>query len=257
MKLSVVIITRNEEANLPRCLDSVKWADEILVVDSGSVDRTVEIAREFGARVVTIEWVGFGASKQAGVDAAEGEWILSIDADEVVPDSLANEIKLVINKDSKVAGYFLPRLTQFLGRWIKHGGWYPDYVLRLFRRDQGAFDDAVVHESVQVTGPTAELHHALEHYSYPDLDSYFYKLNRYTTLAAEDLNARGRQAGLFKILINPIAKFLKQYCVRGGWLDGTECLILAVLSAGYVMTKYAKLRDLNRRTAQENYEPGA
>jgi glycosyltransferase involved in cell wall biosynthesis len=257
MKLSVVIIARNEEVNLPRCLDSVKWADEIIVVDSGSVDRTVQIAQESGARIVNTEWTGFGPVKQAGVNAAEGEWVLSIDADEVVPEALADEINAMLKKDNETVGYYLPRLTQFLGRWMRHGGWYPDYVLRLFRRDRGGFDGAVVHETVQVSGPTARLRHALKHYSYPDLDSYFDKLNRYTTLAAQDLHRRGRTAGLIKIMINPIAKFLKQYCVRGGWLDGREGLILALLSAGYVMTKYAKLQDLNRRAAEESHERSA
>ena len=255
MKLSVVIIARNEEKNLPRCLDSVKWADEIIVVDSGSVDKTVQIAQEHGARIVKVEWRGFGVSKQAGVDAATGEWILSIDADEVVPDILTDEIKAEIHKsDNETVGYYIPRKTQFLGRWIRHGGWYPDYVLRLFRRDRGGFDSALVHETVQVSGPTVRLKHALEHYSYPDLDSYFNKLNRYTTLAAQDLHRKGCAAGLFKILINPVAKFLKQYCLRGGWLDGLEGLLLALLSAGYVMTKYAKLRDLNRRDVEEGHE---
>lgn len=247
MKLSVVIIARNEEVNLPRCLDSVKWADEIIVVDSGSVDRTVEIAQEYGARIVTVTWNGFGATKQAGVDAAKGEWVFSIDADEVVPAALADDIRSVIQQDHDVSGYYVPRLTQFLGRWIRHGGWYPDYVLRLFRPDRGGFDDAMVHETVHVTGSVGKLTHALQHYSYPDLENYFEKLNRYTTLAAEDLHRRGRKAGWFKITANPVAKFLKQYFLRAGWLDGLEGLVLALLSAGYVMTKYTKLRDLNRR----------
>ncbi len=247
MKLSVVIIARDEEINLPRCLESVKWADELIVVDSGSVDRTVEIAREYGARIVTVTWGGFGMTKQAGVDAAKSEWVLSIDADEVVPDILADDIQSVLQQDSDISGYYIPRLTQFLGRWIRHGGWYPDYVLRLFRPDRGAFDNAMVHETVHVTGSTGRLTHALRHYSYPDLDNYYEKLNRYTTLAAEDLHGRGRKAGWFKITVNPVAKFIKQYLLRAGWLDGLEGLVLALLSAGYVMTKYAKLRDLNRR----------
>jgi glycosyltransferase involved in cell wall biosynthesis len=255
MKLSVVIIAGNEEANLPRCLDAVKWADEIVVVDSGSVDRTVPVAQEYGARVIQIEWAGFGASKQAGVDAARGEWILSVDADEVVPEALADEIKAVLRTNDQVVGYYLPRLTQFLGRWMKHGGWYPDHVLRLFRRDRGGFDGAVVHESVVVNGPTARLQHALRHFCYPDLDSYFEKLTRYTTLAAQDLHEQGRRTSWFKIVVNPVAKFTKQYCLRGGWLDGLEGLVLALLSAGYVMTKYVKLRDLNRRSAGETNEP--
>jgi len=250
IKLSVVIITRNEERNLPRCLTSVEWADEIVVVDSGSTDKTPDIARNHGARVFSFGWSGFGPAKQEGVRQAEGEWILSLDADEEVPPKLAREIQAKLNEDSDIVGYHIPRRTQFLGRWIRHGGWYPDLVLRLFRRNRGNFDNAVVHESVRVSGRTARLTHDLLHYCYPSLESYFEKFNRYTTLAAEELHHNRKTAGLTKIVINPIAKFIKQYCLRGGFLDGLEGLILALLSSCYVLTKYAKLRDLNRRVAE-------
>ncbi|MCX6834210.1 MAG: glycosyltransferase family 2 protein, partial [candidate division Zixibacteria bacterium] len=156
-KLSVVIIACNEEASLPRCLESVRWAEEIIVGDSGSSDRTVEVARDLGAKLFSYEWRGFGPAKQGAVDRAEGEWILSLDADEEVTPELAMEIRTVLGRDDHNAGYYLPRRTEFLGRWMLHGGWYPDHVLRLFRKDRGSFTSAMVHETVIVDGPTVRL----------------------------------------------------------------------------------------------------
>jgi glycosyltransferase involved in cell wall biosynthesis len=252
MKLSVVAVTRNEEANLPRCLESIKWADEIVVVDSGSTDRTVEIAESYGARVFAPEWRGFGASKREGVKQARGEWILSVDADEVVPADLAEEIRQVLKNADDTTGYYMPRRTQFLGRWILHGGWYPDHILRLFRKDSGNFTDAPVHETVELKGVTARLKHDLQHYSYPTMESYLVKFNHYTSLAAEDLFQRGEKPGVTRIVLNPLAKFIKQYILRVGFLDGPEGLVLALLSSGYVLTKYAKARDLFRRDRRES-----
>lgn len=251
-KLSVVVITRNEEANLSRCLKSVAWADELVVVDSGSTDRTIEIAEGFGARVIKIEWRGFGLSKQTGLDQAEGEWVLSIDADEEVPAGLADEIKTVIGEEREAVGYLMPRRTRFLGRWILHGGWYPDHILRLFKRARGRFTDASVHEGVVVDGPVARLTQDLLHYSYPTLEAYLSKFNLYTTLAATDALKRGRNAGVVRIVLSPVAKFIKQYILKAGFLDGTEGLVLAFLSAGYVLTKYAKLRELKRKELRES-----
>ena len=251
-RISVVVIARDEEANLPRCLDAVKWADEIVLVDSGSTDRTVEIAEAAGARVIRTEWKGFGHSKQTGLDNASGEWVLSVDADEVVSHELAEEIRAAVEGDSEVVGYYVPRLTMFLGRWMRHGGWYPDYVLRLFKRDSGRFSTDVVHESVLIEGPAGRFTHDLRHYCYPTLHSYLEKLNRYTSLAAKQLHDSGATAGIWRLLANPLAKFIKQYLLRAGFLDGIEGLTLALLSAGYVFTKYAKLRDLNRRERKDH-----
>jgi glycosyltransferase involved in cell wall biosynthesis len=246
-KLSVVIIARNEEANLPRCLDSVSWADEIVVVDNESTDRTLDIARQYGAKDFQSAWRGFGATKREGVNKATGEWILSIDADEVVPPELADEIRSALQNTDKIAGYYMPRRTSFLGRWIYHCGWYPDPVLRLFRKESGNFDESVVHEKVEIEGPTARLHNDLLHYSYPTLDSYFDKFNRYTRLAAEEAHRRGDRAGAYDIIVRPAACFVKHYFLRRGFLDGLEGLMISALSACYVLAKYAKLRDLARR----------
>ncbi len=253
-KLSVVIITLNEEANLPRCLESVKWADEIVLVDSGSADNTLEIARGYGAVIHSLEWRGFGPAKREGVAKASGEWVLSIDADEEVSPELAAEIRGAMGSNDNVSGYFIPRRTQFLGRWIYHCGWYPDPVLRLFRKADGDFDDEPVHEQVVLRGGSGRLNHDLWHYSYPTLDSYFDKFNRYTSLASERAFKQGRTAGAWDILARPLACFVKHYFLKRGFLDGLEGLIISVLSSCYVFTKYAKLRDLARRGVAGNTE---
>ena len=245
-RLTAVIIARDEEANLPRCLASLKWVDEIVVGDCGSTDRTVGIAKEAGAHIVTYEWRGYGQAKQIVADRATGDWILSIDADEEVSPELAREIRATVDLPGDKVGFRLPRRTLFLGRWMKHGGWYPDRVLRLYRRGQGRFTESSVHEALEVDGMIGTLANELLHYSYPTLEVYFEKFNRYTTLAAQEAFQKGTRDSLGKIVFNPAAKFVKQYILKAGFLDGTEGLLLALLSAGYVMTKYAKLRNLER-----------
>jgi glycosyltransferase involved in cell wall biosynthesis len=252
-RLSVVIIARNEEQALPRCLDSVSWADEVVVVDSHSTDRTCEIARQRGAMVCVIDWRGFGPAKQAGVERASGDWILSIDADEEVSDALADDIRHVLENSGGYDGFNIPRRTNFLGRWIYHGGWYPDYVLRLFRREKGKFDDAVVHEKVLLDGPQGRLKGELLHYSFPSLEHYFVKFNRYTSLGAEEAFRVGRAASWADIILRPPVSFLKHYVLHGGFLDGIEGFLVASLSATAVMVKYAKLMQL-RRTARTTRE---
>jgi glycosyltransferase involved in cell wall biosynthesis len=245
--LSAVIITHNEEVNLPRCLESVKFADEIVVVDSHSTDRTRDIAQHYGARLVLVEWQGFGAAKQAGVDASNGSWILSIDADEEVPEALREEIRRVVEDDGPQAGYEMPRKTNFLGRWINHSNWYPDYVLRLFRKADGHFNDAVVHEKVVVNGPVGRLRNDLLHYSYPSLDVYFEKFNRYTTIGAVEAYKAGKRSGWPAVAIKPVAAFVKHYVTKQGFRDGLEGFLISVLSSAAVMVKYAKLRDIERK----------
>ncbi len=231
-KLSVVVITKNEEANLERCLESVSFAEEIVVIDSRSTDRTAEIAALYRARFITVDWAGFGPAKQTGVEQAAGEWILSLDADEVVSPGLAEEIKDVIQDANSVDGYYIPRRTQFLSRWIYHCGWYPDPVLRLFRKEVGNFDSAAVHEKVVLEGKTGRLHNDLLHYSYPTLESYFEKFNRYTTMAAKEGFRNGRRAGFFDITFRPVGTFIKHYITKRGFLDGLEGFILSILSSG-------------------------
>lgn len=246
-RLSAVIITYNEEQNLARCLESVKFADEIVVVDSHSTDRTCDIAQHYGAKVIFVEWQGFGAAKQAGVDASSGEWILSIDADEEVSDPLKEEIQRVIERHGRHVGYEMPRKTNFLGRWINYSNWYPDHVLRLFRRENGRFNDAVVHEKVVVNGPVGRLKNDLLHYSYPSLDVYFEKFNRYTTVGAVEAYKAGKRAGWPSVAIKPVAAFVKHYVTKQGFRDGLEGFLISVLSSAAVMVKYAKLRDIERK----------
>ncbi|MBN1212535.1 MAG: glycosyltransferase family 2 protein [candidate division Zixibacteria bacterium] len=246
-KLSVVVITRNEEHNLRRCLESVSWADEIVVIDSHSTDRTVEIATGFSARVYDIDWPGFGPAKRKGVDRATGEWILSLDADEVVSDELAAEIRKVLEGDDEYSGYYMPRKANFLGRWIYHCGWYPDPLLRLFDKSRGNFNDALVHEKVLLKGRVGRLKGELRHYSYPTLDSYFSKFNRYTTLGAEAAFRQGKRAGWFDILVRPPASFLKHYIIKQGFRDGWEGFLISVLSSAAVLVKYAKLKEMTKK----------
>lgn len=252
--ISVVVITRNEADNITDCLEGVRWADEIIVVDSGSTDRTRELARQQDARVIDIDWAGFGAAKQRGVDEARGPWVLSIDADERVTPALAEEIQRAVC-DEQYAGYEMPRLTSFVGVWVRHSGWYPDFVLRLFCKDCGRFSQALVHEGVTVDGAVGRLTHDLLHYSYRSLTDYLQRLNRYTTLAAQELHDRGVRAALWQPLLKPPAIFLKRYLLKAGFLDGWTGLQIAFLSAVYVFVKYAKLRDLWRGAAGERQSP--
>lgn len=246
MKLSVVIITKNEEANLPRCLKSVSFADEIVLVDSHSTDRTIEIAESFGARISTVEWHGFGHAKQRAVDQAQGEWVLSIDADEELSPALQEEIKALFAGDPTCDGYTVCRRTNFLGRWINHSGWYPDRVLRLFRKDKGGFNDAVIHEQVIVDGQVGQLRSDMYHFSYPDLESYFARSNHYTTIGAQQAHDAGKRFRISDLLLRPVAAFSKGYVTGQGFRDGLEGFMIAVLSAMAVFAKYSKLRHLER-----------
>lgn len=246
--VSVIIITLNEEANLPRCLESVKWADELIVADTGSTDRTLEIAQHHGARTIQLAWRGFGEAKQRALEAATGEWVLSLDADEVLSDSLKTEIQSILESGTpEFEGYYLPRRSMFLGHWMSHGGWYPDHVLRLLRREKGRFDERKVHESVSLEGRAGHLKGELLHYSDPDLEHYLRKMNRYTSLSASELYRKGKVASFADILLRPAATFWKIYLFKRGFLDGYYGFLLAVFSSVHVMTKYVKLWLLNRQ----------
>lgn len=244
MTLTVVVITKNEEQNIYRCLDAVRWADEIIVVDSQSTDNTLEIVKQFHAKVYSPVWRGYGPAKREGVAHATSDWVLSVDADEVVTPELAEEIRDVIKSETSHDGYYMNRCTNFLGRWIYHCGWYPDRVLRLFRREKGNVTDSPVHERVEVTGTTGYLKGELLHYSYPTLELYLEKSNRYTTLGAEEAYNRGKRFRLFDIVIRPMVSFISHYIVKQGFRDGVEGLLISVLSSIAVMVKYAKLRQM-------------
>lgn len=244
--ISAVIITKNEESNISRCLKALAWVDEIIVVDSGSDDDTRQIATEAGALVYETNWNGFGPVKAYGVDKATSRWILSVDADEVVSPELAVEIQKLLANGADCHGFDMPRRTNFLGRWIHHCGWYPDRVLRLFEKSHGNFNDAPVHERVILDGDIGRLNGELLHYSYPTLEHYLTKSNRYTTLGAQKALQNGRRASWIDLVIRPPVSFLSHYLSRQGFRDGLEGLLISVLSAVAVMVKYAKLRALQK-----------
>ena len=248
MSISVVIITLNEEANLARTLAAVAWADELVVVDSGSTDRTCEIAASHGARVYVEPWRGFAAQKNFALSRATGDWVLSLDADEEVEPALASEIHEALARQPNVQAFWIPRKNFFLGRWIRHGGFYPDPKLRLFRRGAGQFEDRLVHEDAQVSGPTARLTNHLLHRAYPTLDSYLDHMNRYSTLGAQMAVAqRPRSFSFIDIVLRPRLTFFYNYVLRGGFLDGREGLLLHLYHAEYVSWKYAKAWETGRK----------
>jgi glycosyltransferase involved in cell wall biosynthesis len=245
-KLSCIIITRNESKNIRRCLESVSWTDEIVVVDSFSQDDTKKIASEFTGRIFDLKWGGFGPAKDYAVKQATGDWILSVDADELVPENLREEIQKIVQSGDSLDGYFIPRRSYFLGRWMRHGGWYPDFVLRLFKKDKGDFTSRLVHEEVIVQGRTGRLKNDLLHYTDPDYERYLEKLNRYTTIDAQQRYLEGNTGSSVNLLIRPVAVFFKTYFLKRGFLDGLPGLILAVSSAFHVFAKYVKLWHLGR-----------
>lgn len=258
MKFSVVIITCNEEANLGRTLASVAplvahGNGEIIVVDSGSTDRTCEIAREFGAKVFVEPWKGFAAQKNSAIAKAGAEWVLSLDADEEVSPELAREILNIRAEEEQ--GFYLSRRNMFLGRWIRHGGFYPDRKLRLFRRGAGMVEERLVHENLKVHGATGALKGDLLHHAYPMLAGYIEHMNRYSSLGAQlaarnGQTSRGWSAFCCNIWLRPAFTFLYNYFLRLGFLDGREGLLLHLYHATYVSWKYAKAWEAGRRQQQ-------
>ncbi len=249
--LSVITLTKNEEHNITECLSGVRWADELIVIDSGSVDRTVEKARAFTDKVLASEWKGYGATKNDGLKHAKGDWVLWLDADERVPPGLADEIRSVIaSSEHRVAAYSVARRAFFLGKWIRHSGWYPGRVVRLFRRDRGSFSASHVHEHLEINGETGALNNDLLHYTDPNLYHYFAKFNTYTSLAAKDLLERGESFSTGDVLFRPAFMFVKMFLFRRGFLDGMHGFLLALCSSAYVFVKYAKLWEISRRKEQ-------
>jgi len=247
--LTVIVLTLNEDRNIAECLESIRWADRIIVVDSGSTDRTAEIAGRFTPDIITVSWRGYGAARNAGLERSATDWILWLDADERVPPALAGEIRGILAADNAaVAGYQVARRAYFCGKWIRHCGWYPSRVTRLFRRGKGRFSETNVHEQLVLDGAVRVLQNDLLHFTDPDLQHYFAKFNTYTSLAARDMRAAGRKFHLADIILRPAFQFLKMYVVRLGFLDGIHGFILCTASSAYVFTKYAKLWELTRNT---------
>lgn len=250
--LSVAIITLNEEANLARTLASVAWADDLVVVDSGSTDRTEAIARSYGARFIREPWRGFAAQKNLAIDLCNSEWVLSLDADERVTPELAASIQQVLASSPARTAYSVPRRNYFLGRWIRHGGYYPDAKLRLFPRGAARFKETPVHETAAFDGRVERLSGDLLHDAYPTLSGYLEHMQRYSTLGAEVALGRGRTGrGLFwfldGVVLNPVVTFFYNYVIRLGILDGREGLLLHLYHSSYVSWKYAKAWERARR----------
>lgn len=246
--LSVVVVTLNEEERIRACLESVAWADEVIVVDAESHDKTTAIARELTDHVFVRPWPGFAAQKNFGIDQAHGEWILSLDADEVVSPALREEIQAELAAAGGHEGYSVPRRNVFWERWVRHGGLYPDWQLRVFRRGRGRFVARAVHESVVVDGSVGRLRGHLEHRSYRDVADFLERTDRYTTLAADDWLAAGRGTRPFAdLVVRPLGRFLGMYVWRGGFLDGWRGFLLAVLYGYYVFMRSAKIWERARR----------
>lgn len=245
--LSVVIITRNEAANIRGALESVAWADECVVVDSGSTDETARIARETGARVETHPWAGYAAQKNHATALAAHDWVLSLDADERVTPALADEICAVLASAPPARGYRIPRVTRYLGRWIRSTDWYPDPQLRLYDRRHAHWADVLVHESVVLEGSPGRLHGELEHHPYRDIAHHLRTIDRYTSLAAEQMRKNGRRAGVSDLALQAPAAFLRNYLLRGGVRDGAAGLLVSILNSYYVFLKFAKLWELQQR----------
>jgi glycosyltransferase involved in cell wall biosynthesis len=242
--VTATVITLNESANVEACLASLSWADEILVVDSHSMDDTVERARALGARVIVRDWPGYAAQKNFAAAEAQHDWILSVDADERVTPALAAEIRTALESDAAVAGYRLPRVTWHLGKWIRTTDWYPDFQLRLYDRRRANWPARLVHESVRADGDVGRLTHDLQHFPYRDISHHHETINRYTTLAARQMYAEGRRAGPLDLMLHPPAAFIRNYFIRRGVLDGAAGFIISAMNSYYVFLKFAKLREL-------------
>jgi len=245
-KLTVTVITRDEAANILAALDSVSWADELVVVDSGSTDETVALARQRTDRVLVREWSGYSSQKNYAAEQASHDWVLSLDADERVTPALADEIRALLNGEPAARGYAIPRVSFYLGKWIRTTDWYPDHQLRLYDRRAASWAGDV-HEGVRVAGVVGRLRAEFQHTPYRDISHHLQTIDRYTTLAARQLLERGRTVGMGGLAARPLAAFLRNYVARGGWRDGPVGLVVSILNSYYVFLKFAKLWELARK----------
>ncbi|MFN0306249.1 MAG: glycosyltransferase family 2 protein [Burkholderiales bacterium] len=245
--LTVTIIALNAANVLPRCLESVRWADEILVLDSGSSDDTAAIATRFGARVIQQSWLGFGAQKQKAVELASHDWIFSIDTDEYVSDALRSAIEVALRTRRSMV-FAMPRCNRFLGRWLRHGEGYPDWSTRLFHRNHARWSDDTVHERILTSAPIARLNGDLLHESAESIESYLAKQDRYTTLAAHSISASRRSVSVLSMVGSPAVRFIRFYVVRRGFLDGVPGLIHITIGCWTSFMKYAKAWAIRQRT---------
>ncbi|HUP05133.1 MAG TPA: glycosyltransferase family 2 protein [Bryobacteraceae bacterium] len=245
MKITATIITLDEERNIARAIESLRCADEILIVDSGSVDRTVELAGNLGARVIEANWRGYSGQKNWAAEQASHDWVLSLDADEALSEALEAEIWSLKKTGPREDAYTMPRMARYMGRWILHGGWYPDRKIRLYRRDRASFVGDFVHESVRVRGSVGSLQNNLLHYTCDSLSEHLKTLDRYTTLAAQELAARKVKVPFHRLIADPVWTFIRSYALQRGFLDGPEGLTIAYMAAFYTFLKYSKARNMS------------
>jgi len=257
MALSVIVITRDSAAVIARCLESVSWADEIVVVDSGSTDRTLEMCRERGAKVhSTPDWPGFGPQKNRALDLATGSWVLSLDSDEWITPELRAEIERAMAAPGEASAFMIPRRSSFCGRVMRHSGWWPDYVVRLFRRGSARFSDGLVHERVIVNGTTGKLTAPIQHEAVRDLHQMVDKTNHYSTASAAMRLREGRRASLTAAILHGAWAFVRTYVFRLGFLDGREGFLLAVINAENSYYRYAKLMLLAKKSGEHSTPEG-
>jgi glycosyltransferase involved in cell wall biosynthesis len=242
--LSIIIITKDEQDNIKDCLESVKWADEIIVVDSGSVDKTEEICRKYTDNLYAKDWPGFGIQKQRALDLASHEWVLSIDADERVTPDLKDEIISVLSSNFNINGYLIPRLSNYFGKDIRHTGWYPDYTLRLVKRQKSYFTKDIVHEKMVVDGSITKLSNHFLHYPYKDIAHHMKKINDYSSLSAEKMFSNGKYISWPMVLLKTLFGFIRAYIFRRGFLDGWVGLIVSISTGLSTYLKYLKLKEL-------------
>jgi glycosyltransferase involved in cell wall biosynthesis len=245
--VSATVLTLNNAATLEQCLESIRWVDEVVVVDSLSSDGTMEIARRFTDRVCQRPWPGFIAQRNFSKEQASGDWILWVDADEVIPDALRQEMRDALESvGPAIEGFLVPRCSHYLGRWIRHGAWYPDLSIRLFRSQGNWWGGEEPHAAVQIRGPVQRLKNDILHYNYPSFGHQIRIIDHYAGLSAQELRRRGERFRLRRLLFHPMARFLKEYLLRQGFRDGLPGLIIVVSTMFYVFAKYAKLWELER-----------
>lgn len=252
--ISVIIITKNAGKHLDACLASVSWCNEIIIVDANSGDNTLEICQNYTDKIIiTLDWPGFGAQKNRALAQAQGEWILSVDADEQVPHLLKEEIQQALQQE-KYTAFRIPRLSCYCGRWIYHSGWQPDYVIRLFKRKCARFSEDLVHEKVTVTqGKIGTLKTALHHDSFSSLEDVLNKMNAYSSASAQMYYTQGRRASLSKAIFHGLWAFLRTYLLKKGFLDGREGFMLAVSNAEGTYYRYLKLLYLQQHAQNQSY----
>lgn len=248
-RLSVILITKNEEKNVTRCLESVKWADEIIVLDSGSTDQTIAICQQYTPHVFQTDWPGFGKQKNRALAKATGEWVLSLDADEFLSSPLIQKIQDIIKSPLAADAYKIKRITQFCGKYLYYGDWQSDFPIRLFKREKAIFKDVSVHESLLVEGTVAKITEVMWHHSFLSLEAILQKMNIYSTLSAENLYHQGRKSSITKAVLKGLWTFVRGYFLRLGFLDGKYGFLLALINAEGCFYKYLKLWQLHRNTS--------